>query len=153
MRRSARWLVPLLMLTLLTGCQNVVYPNQEHAATDEATDPEPTPTILGEYELCAFATAAVREIVKEQFAAADHDDTLTKAAIAAYRKYAARLRELAAKADTAQTRALIIKAAAAAETYARDVEKKGTYKGVDNGPAVLASEDAFPGCDLDNGPA
>jgi len=153
MRRSAPWLVPLLLLTLLTGCQDVVYPNQEQSATDEATEPEPTPTVLGEYELCAFATAAVRDIVKEQFAAADHEDTLTKAAIAAYRKYAARLRELAAKADTQQTRTLIIKAAKAAEQYSRDVERKGTYKGVDNLPVVKASQDAFPGCDLENGPA
>jgi hypothetical protein len=151
MRRSAPLVLVLLVLTLLTGCYEVVYPNQDPPVT--TSEPEPTATILGEYELCAFATAAVRDIIREQFAAADNDERLTKQAAASYRKYAARLRELAAKADTAATRALIIKAAMAAEQYARDVEKKGTYKGVDNGPAVKASEDAFPGCDLDNGPA
>lgn len=149
-RRAGLPILSGLLLGLLAGCYTVVYPNQDLTDSDPVTTTEPyvEPTTLGEYELCAFATDAVHQIILELWSAPD-EEALVDQTVATYTKYAKRLRELAAKADTPQRRTMIEAAAVAAEAYAKEVDRRNTYKAVDIDPTIEASKDAFPGCDLD----
>jgi len=142
----------MAVLGLLAGCYTVVYPNQtprpDGPTLWEHQVPYVEPTALGEYELCAFANDAVHQVIMELWKAPD-EAALVKQTIDSYGNYARRLRELAAKADTAQRKSMIETAAEAAARYAAEVDRRHTYKAVDINPAIEASKDAFPGCDLD----
>lgn len=147
-RRAGPALAAAALVLSLAGCYSVVYPNQREPGTPVLEEVYVEPTVLGEYELCAFANDAVRRIITELWSAPD-DAALTRQTVASYTAYALRLRELAAKADTPQRRQRIEAAASEAERYAREVERRQTYNKVDIEPTVQASKDAFPGCDLE----
>lgn len=143
MRRVRLPVLSVALVGVLAACTPV-----EDRSAPEPTQPYVEPTVLGEYELCAFATDAVRQIVVELWSAPD-EEALVGQTVATYTKYAKRLRELAAKADTPRRRTMIEAAAVAAEAYAGEVDRRNTYVAVDIDPAIEASKDAFPGCDLD----
>ena len=135
MRRAA--VIGLLLLLAVGGCGRV------EAVRAQWQDPP----ALGGYELCAFATDAVHQIVKELWSAPD-EVALIPQTVTSYRRFAARLRELEVRAAPQGTRERIELAAVAADDYAADVARLQTYH-VSVDPVVYATRDAFPGCDVD----
>jgi hypothetical protein len=102
---------------------------------------------MQEYVLCGYAMDAVRLIVRELMAAPNNDAALARQTAASYADYAATLRELAKTVTSEYRRALILDAAAAADAYAAEVDARDDYH-VDVQPVIVASQEAFPGCNL-----
>jgi hypothetical protein len=139
MRRLLVW--GAFALISLTGCQQsgvtrVFEVNRGFASP-----------VMEEYVLCGYAIDAVRLIVRELMEAPNNDAALTRQTVASYGKYASTLRDLAGRATTDDRRGLILDAADAADAYAAEVKARDTYH-VDVHPVIMASYDAFPGCQL-----
>jgi hypothetical protein len=139
MRRLLVW--GAFALTALTGCQQAGVTRVfevERAYYSQAME---------EYVLCGYAIDAVRLIMRELLEAPNNDTALTRQTVASYGKYASTLRGLAERASADDRRGLILDAADAADAYAAEVEARDTYH-VDVHPVIVASHEAFPGCNL-----
>ena len=129
------------LLTLVAGCAQAPVRRAYPITAGLAADPAEA------YVLCGYAMDAVRTIITELLTAPD-DPALVRQTTLSYAKYASRLRELALLATNEARRALILDAADAADAYADEVQARHSYN-VNLQPVIDASNDAFPGCDLD----
>jgi hypothetical protein len=165
MRRWGSVAVAVLLVGLAGGCYHVEYPNPEdgraippRAETPDSATPTvtsaatagPTPSegqFLTAEQLC-MAAAMYVQTVQNEINSSRSADEATRQFVASFHSYAQKLRDLAPRAETDAQRAAIEQAATAADQLASEVDVAGTFQGVDSQPAVQATQDAFPDCEL-----
>jgi hypothetical protein len=132
-----------ILLTLVPGCQREPGVARIFETRHGYYDTE----ALEQYVLCGYAMDAVRLIVRELLQAPNNDAALTRQTAQSYAAYATTLRGLAERATTEDRQGLILDAADAADAFAAEVRARDHYH-VDVQPVIVASQKAFPGCQL-----
>lgn len=156
----------MLVVGLVGGCYHYEYPNQDggRPIPPRAQPPDPASTVTaaaaatagptpssGAYltaqELCTAAALYIGT-VQSEINSAQTEAEATRQFVTSFRSYAQKLRDLEPRVEAEAQRSAIDRAATAADQLARDVEAAGSFKTVDNQPALQATQAAFPGCEL-----
>jgi hypothetical protein len=164
MRRLGAVAVAVLVVGLVGGCYHYEYSNQDggRPIPPRAQPPDPTSTVTaaatagptpssGAYltaqDLCTAAGLYIGT-VQSEINSAQTEAEATRQFVASFRSYAQKLRDLEPRVQAEAQRSAIDRAATAADQLARDVEAAGSFKTVDDQPALQATQAAFPGCEL-----